>query len=247
MKNPLDNISVPKYNETVRYRIFYEKRRAATLRSAANEKMNEKNNDVLLAALKLSRAMRRCPPDRGRFPFPPAVSRLLTCVAANSNVSSRELCEMMDIRPSSLSELLARSEEEGWIIRTVDEEDRRIQRVSLSSKGQAAVQEMETVRQADLEKKTACLTEEEKIQFCILCDRLSVHLEKLALELPEPLRHGPGRPPKPGCPPCGGFPPPPGAPDGFEDFPPAHGKREDHPAPPHPGKPVFPPETRFRS
>ena len=231
---------------------FNEERRAAAPGSAANEKMSEKmsekNNDVLLAALKLARAMRRCPPDRGRFPFPPAVSRLLTCVAANSNVSSRELCEMMDIRPSSLSELLARSEEEGWILRTVDEEDRRIQRVSLSAKGQAAVQEMETARQADLEKKTACLTEEEKVQFCTLCDRLSEHLEKLALELPEPLRHGHGRPPRPGCPPCD-FPPRHGAPEGFEDFPapPPHGNREDHPAPPHPGKPVFPPDARFRS
>ena len=29
--------------------------------------------DVILASLKLARAMRRCPPERGEHPFPPAV------------------------------------------------------------------------------------------------------------------------------------------------------------------------------
>ena len=105
-------------------------------------KMN-RENDVILAVLKLSRAMRRCPPDPGKHPFPPAVGRLLECVAENSNVSSRELCEMLDVRPSSLSEMLGRAESEGWIIRTVDEEDRRIQRVTLSGKGQEAVTRMD--------------------------------------------------------------------------------------------------------
>ena len=75
--------------------------------------MMNRENDVILAALKLSRAMRRCPPDRREFAFPPAAGRLLECVAANSNVSSRELCEMLDVRPSSLSEMLARAEEKG--------------------------------------------------------------------------------------------------------------------------------------
>ena len=199
--------------------------------------MTDTNHDVLLAALKLSRAMRRCPPDRQQFPFPPAVGRLLTCVAANSNVSSRELCEMMDLRPSSLSELLARSEEEGWIARTADEEDRRIQRVSLTDRGQGAVREMDAARQADLDRKTACLTEEEKAQFCALCDRLSEHLEKLALDLPESFRPHHGRPPRPGCPPHHPFPPRPEGPEG----------PMDQPAPPPPGKPAFPPDVRFRS
>jgi len=207
--------------------------------------MTNQNHDVLLAALKLSRAMRRCPPDRGQFPFPPAVGRLLTCVAANPNVSSRELCEMMDIRPSSLSELLARSEEEGWIARAVDEEDRRVQRVTLAAKGQAAVHEMEAARQADLDRKTGCLTEEEKAQFCALCNRLSEHLEKLALDLPESFRHGHGRPPRHGCPPPG-FPP---CEDDAEDRPdlppPLEGPLERPTLPPR-GKPAFPPNTRFR-
>ena len=187
--------------------------------------MINRENDVILAVLKLSRAMRRCPPDPGKHPFPPAAGRLLECVAENNGVSSRELCEMLDIRPSSLSEMLARAESEGWITRTADEEDRRIQRVTLTEKGSTAVTQMREAREADYEKKTACFTEGEKAQFCALSNRLSDHMESLAADIPEFMRRPPrhGRPP---FPPEGEFP-------GEPDF-------------PHPGKPHLPPNTRMK-
>ncbi len=156
-------------------------------------------NDVILAVLKLSRAMRRCAPPppppgcRPGFPGRPdhpgrpmhgSAGRLLACVAENPNVSSRDLCELLDVRPSSLSEMLARAERDGWIVRTVDEEDRRVQRVNLSEKGRAFIEEMQAAREKELRRKTACFTEEEKAQFCALCNRLSDHLESLALEMP---------------------------------------------------------------
>lgn len=174
-----------------------------------------KENDVILAILKLSRAMRRCAPPPSWRPAPdgPApehpgrpmggsVGRLLACVAENPRVSSRDLCEILDLRPSSLSEMLARAERENWIIRTVDEEDRRIQRVDLSPKGQAFIAEMEAAREKDAARKTACFTEEEKAQFCALCNRLSEHLESLSLDLPEQSPR-PDRPPRKPFPPEG--------------------------------------------
>ena len=148
-----------------------------------------KENDVILAVLKLSRAMRRCAPpppppgppfpgnpaDREGFPGPGhpcrpvggSAGRLLACIAENPNVSSRDLCEILDLRPSSLSEMLARG--------------------------------MEAARKKDAERKTACFTEEEKAQFCALCNRLSEHLESLALDLPEqmPRPERPSRRPLP--------------------------------------------------
>ena len=156
-------------------------------------------NDVILAVLKLSRAMRRCPPDPGKLPFPPAVGRLMACVSENPGVSSRELCEMLDLRPSSLSEMLRKAEEDGWILKAADEEDRRIQRVTLSEKGLQFIARMRDEREKDNERKAACFTDEEKAQFCALCNRLSDHIESLATDVPEPLRRHPGRP---------GFPPP---------------------------------------
>ena len=185
--------------------------------------MNNENknldSDVIIAHLKLSRAMRRCPPPASSHPFPPAVGRLLECAAANPGVSSRELCEALDLRPSSLSEILARAENDGFLSRTVDEKDRRVQHVSLTAKGRAAVAEIEKVHNEDAKKKTSCLSEEEKILFCSLCGRLSDHIEKLALDLPEGLM-----PPIPG----------------------PEGPRPEHDKPGRPGRPPLPPGGRYR-
>ena len=189
-----------------------------------NEEKSNLDSDVIFAYLKLSRAMRRCPPERKAPPFPPAVGRLLECAAANPGVSSRELCEALDLRPSSLSEILVRAENDGLLCRTVDENDRRVQRVSLTPGGSAVVADMEKVRNEDAKKKTSCLTEEEKKQFCSLCNRLSEHIEKLALELPEGLM--PDHP-------------------GLHHSGPRH-PGEDRPGPEGPGRPPFPPGRRFR-
>ena len=180
--------------------------------------------DVILASLKLARAMRRCPPERQEMPFPPAVGRLLACAAENPGVSSRELCELLDVRPSSLSEMLSRAEADGLLTRAVDEADRRIQRITLSEKGRRIITDMESARDLDARKKTACLTEAEKRQFCELCNRLSEHIERLALDLPEDRRMPPHHP-GPGFPPPG---------PGPRHCPP--GPEEDRPA-----DPGFPP------
>lgn len=146
---------------------------------------NDINERVIFSALRVSRALKRCPPDLGELPFPPAVGRVLDCVRKNSGVSSRELCELLDLRPSSLSEILARAEKDGLLARIPDEEDKRMQHITLTEKGETLVAGIENTRARDAVQKTACFTEEEKKTFCELCDRLSAHLEKLALDLPE--------------------------------------------------------------
>ena len=169
--------------------------------------MSQLDHDVILASLKLARAMRRCPPERGEAPFPPAVSRLLACAADNPGVSSRELSELLDVRPSSLSEMLSRAEADGLLTRATDEADKRVQRITLSEKGSRLITELKAARDEDARKKTSCLTEEEKKQFCELCEKLSGHIERLALDLPED-RRMPPPPPGPD------FPHPESGPDG---------------------------------
>ena len=203
-------------------------------------------NNVILAALKLSRAMRRCPPPPDVHPFPPAVGRLLACVSRNRGVSSRDLCELLDLRPSSLSEMLARAENEGWIVRTVDEEDRRILRVDLSPKGEAFLSGAEEAREKDLARKTACFTEEEKEQFCALCEKLCSHLE--SLDFPDrrpfgrPGPDGPKHPPRPGFPHEPDFPQEPG----FPEPPEQDGASKSPEAPEAPQPRMIPPEKRIR-
>ena len=138
----------------------------------------EQKSDVMKSVLKLMRAMRRHPmrPERE---LPPAVGRVLMTLKNNDGASPAELCEIMDVRPSSMSELLARMEEGGYIVRTVNEADKRATKAFLSDNGKAAAERIEMRFRDEAERLTACFSEEEAALFCALCDKLSAHLESL--------------------------------------------------------------------
>ncbi len=209
---------------------------------------NHPRTGVILSVLRLSRALRRCPPEEREDRLPPAMGRLLACVGAHSGVSSRDLCELLDLRPSSLSEMLSRGEEDGLLARTADENDRRIQHIRLTEKGEALAERREASRRADEEEKTACFTEEEARRFCELSQRLAAHLESVGADKarrcpPPPFRGEEGpmsfdRGGRPGCPPL----PPghrrPGRPA------PEQGGQETSPEPEQEGR--FPKGARFR-
>ena len=127
-------------------------------------------------------------PPHERLPHPPHVGRLLSVLSENDGPSSRELCELLDIRPSSLSELLARAENDELILRTTDPSDARVQRVSLTEKGRELAQEFESAHAEKLRQFSECFTDEEAATFIVLCDKLSAHLQGLPL---------PERPPHP--------------------------------------------------
>ena len=152
--------------------------------------------DVIMAVMKLTRSMRRGPMRPG-FPGPdaPGGGRMLTVLRENPNVSSRELAELLDIRPSSLTELLDRMEKEELIVRTPDENDRRVSRTALTEKGAALESSISAAHAERIEKTAACFTDEEAAQFCEMCERLSAHLSSLAAERGE----GDFPPPPCGC------------------------------------------------
>ena len=139
----------------------------------------EQNNDLTRSVLKLMRAMRRRPM-RPEHSVPPAFGRMLMTLKKNNGASPAELCEYMDVRPSSMSELLSRMEEAGYVSRVGNEEDRRATRVYLSDAGTAEADKLADSFETENAKFAACFTDEEKVQFCTLCGKLSAHLENLA-------------------------------------------------------------------
>lgn len=139
------------------------------------EEMIERRNDVTKSVLKLMRAMRRRPMHEQEFP--PAVGRMLMTLREHDGAAPSELCEIMDVRPSSMSELLGRMEENALITRVSDETDSRATKVFLSESGKDAVGRIETRFNEENAKLAACFTEEEAAEFCALCDKLSAHLE----------------------------------------------------------------------
>ena len=139
------------------------------------EENMEKRYDVTKSVLKLMRAMRRRP--MHEMEFPPAIGRMLMTLREHDGASPAVLCEIMDVRPSSMSELLGRMEEKALITRESDENDSRATKVFLSETGKEAVGRIETRFNEENAKLAACFTEEEAAEFCALCDKLSVHLE----------------------------------------------------------------------
>ena len=151
------------------------------------EEMTEKRYDITRSVLKLMRAMRRRP--MHEHEFPPAVGRMLMTLREHDGAAPSELCEIMDVRPSSMSELLGRMEELALIRRTGDEADRRATKVFLSEGGREAVARIERKFDEDNARLAACFTEEEAAEFSALCDKLSEHLESDAFGGERP--HGP--------------------------------------------------------
>ena len=67
----------------------------------------------------------------------PGQGKLLLLILRKEPVGQKELVEMLDIRPSSLSELLKKLEAKGFVTRTPDEQDKRNMIVTLTGEGKA--------------------------------------------------------------------------------------------------------------
>ncbi|MGN0055039.1 MAG: MarR family winged helix-turn-helix transcriptional regulator [Atopobiaceae bacterium] len=100
----------------------------------------------------------------GRFGDPlRGQGRLLTLLKAKPETSQRELSFLLDMRQQSLSELLAKLEEKGFITREKSEEDGRVMMVKLTEAGANAAPDLEEMDPN--EDVFACLTDEERQQF----------------------------------------------------------------------------------
>ena len=144
----------------------------------------ENRTEVIKSTFKLSRAIRRraphAPQGDHRFPFP--VARVLSVLSDNDGAMSRELCEILDVRPSSLSELLGKMEEHGLVLRQTSDEDKRAAKVLLTDEGKKAAAGLKENMLKHAAEFSACFTDEEAEQFCALADKLSAHLEAGAEE-----------------------------------------------------------------
>lgn len=104
-------------------------------------------------------------------------AHLLHLVAQNDGSNQRDLAEQMDVRPSSMTEMLTKLEQAGLIIRKQDEQDQRVMRIYLTDAGKQAAEES-TLRNDDfIAAFFNGLTEEEKTQMLALIEKLCLSLE----------------------------------------------------------------------
>lgn len=102
----------------------------------------------------------------------PAQLGLLALLVEVQEASQKELVQSLDIRPSSLSELLKKLEGKGYIERRQDPDDKRNMIVSLTEAGEIAAKEMAKGHDAFSDRMFAALSEEEKAQLNNLLEKL---------------------------------------------------------------------------
>ena len=99
--------------------------------------------------------------------------KILSLLKMQDSVSTKELSSILGIRVSSLNEMLAKLEKNGYIQREQSEDDRRVMIVKLTEKGRESEQS-----KPDFANIFSCLSEEEQFVFGQYLDRIITALEK---------------------------------------------------------------------
>ena len=162
--------------------------------------LNQELSERLFTMMNLMHALRRGGRPEGRGY---AQDRALRAIAAQEGVTQRALMEALDVRPSSISELLTKLENGGLIERRPNPDDRRQMQLYLSDSGRA--QAARLGEDAPLPDPFEALTDEEQQQYLALTDRMIDALTRACEERgipadrssghggPRPFGHGPGR------------------------------------------------------
>lgn len=104
--------------------------------------------------------------------------RLLGVIAGyEGGVRQKTLTEELRINPSSVSEMISKLQNDGYVERTVDPEDKRATLIVLTELGEARAAELEDERQARFANLFGSLTVEEKEQLIALLEKLTAPAE----------------------------------------------------------------------
>ena len=98
---------------------------------------------------------------------------ILRFIKRNSSCAIGQLASHMNVRSSTMSQMLDRLEKESLIMRKLDSHDSRIRIVTLTEKGEAIVTEIETLWHERLAKPLSTLSEDEQDQLVQLMMKLA--------------------------------------------------------------------------
>ncbi len=119
-------------------------------------------------------------------------ANLLLLIFQNDGASQRDLAEQLDVRPSSMTEMLTKLEQNGLIVRKQDDKDQRVMRIHLTEKGKEAAEEIAESKDALAESLFGALTEDEQEQMLNLTEKLCASLEAVEDSHGEEMHHGHG-------------------------------------------------------
>lgn len=99
--------------------------------------------------------------------------RILIVLNETGTITQRELTERLGIQPGSVSEVIAKLESAGLILRTLSEIDRRTADISLTEKGKELADQAAEQRNRRHEEMFSCLSSEEKAQLLTLLEKVN--------------------------------------------------------------------------
>lgn len=99
--------------------------------------------------------------------------RILMLLLESGRITQRELTEMLGLQPGSVSEVIAKLENAGLVVRTSSTEDRRTADIVLSEEGKRQAMEACAQRGIRNAQMFSCLSEEEKTQLLSLLEKIN--------------------------------------------------------------------------
>lgn len=99
-------------------------------------------------------------------------ARVLMMLDHHEGMSQKHLTNRLELQPASVSELLAKLETAGLVVKSQSEEDRRTVNLYLTEEGKQAVQSAREEGKKKYEEMFRCLEESEKKQLNDLLEKL---------------------------------------------------------------------------
>lgn len=139
---------------------------------------DQPTEEIMLSSMdRVMRLLRRRP--AGSAHLGRGVYRLLESIKDNGEISTRELADILGVRPASLNEKLAVLEEKEMVARLRDPKDQRIFLVRLMPHGEAHLEKIRQERKAMNRSIGGILSKEESELLINLTKKLADGLEEL--------------------------------------------------------------------
>lgn len=148
-----------------------------------NRELNEKMR-------RIGFAMRRNFEEKRQANFPDTQNRILTILDMNDGIAQKELAYILGARPQSCGEVISKLESNDYIVKEVDESDKRAHNIYLTEKGREAVKNLQSQRSASV---FDVLSEDEKLQLSDLLDKVLAQFPEEIMER-RPFERREGRP-----------------------------------------------------
>lgn len=125
------------------------------------------NDKLIINFRNISHTMRTLYEGRG------SQKRILIVLLKAGGMTQRALTERLGIQPGSASEVIAKLEHAGLIVRTSSAQDRRTADIALTAEGKKQAMEASTQRGERHAQMFSCLSEEEKAQLLALLEKVN--------------------------------------------------------------------------